>query len=388
MTTHTSPADPSTPDAGAILECPHGIECGACALLGQSYDAQLRRKRRFLGDALQSYRKLARAEVLDCMESPLTSGYRNRAKMAVGISKYDPTSLGYFREGTREIIDAPHCKVLVPELLETTRALRDFLRSASIPRELRHIDVRCGSDPKRQHLILVLRTDERLRLPIEGLRRACRHVDGISVNLNPKGGAQVIKGPIHHQWGAREVFVERGPLSLRVSPGSFFQVNLSVLPRIHAVMGEFLDGGDVLADLYSGVGTHGLALADRFSRVVCVEGVRSSVADTKASAKRARLGHVSVIPKPVERSLKPLLDADPDSVVMNPSRAGARPEVLDALLTSRADRIVYLSCDPRTLGRDLDVLVRGGFELVSTQPIDMMPQTRQVEAIALLARRR
>ncbi len=374
-------------DHPAFVDCPHGADCGACALLGVSYSAQLGRKRRNLGQALQRYRTLARAELLWCLESPLVEKYRNRARMAVGMSKGREIKLGYFRSRSREITDAPNCQVLVPEILETSRALRGLIATTgSIPRELRHVDIRCGTDPSRQHLILVLRTDQLPRLPIDKIRHACRRVDGISVNLNPSAGPQVLKGRIQPIWGERETYVEIEDLSLRVSPGAFFQVNLPILPEIHHKMAEFLGRGEVLADLYAGVGTHGLALREAFRRVVCVEGVRSAVADTKATIKRYQLKGIDVIGKPVERALGPLAEAKADCVVMNPSRAGARRAVLETLATSPARRIAYLSCDPKTLCRDLDFLVASGFRTVSVQPIDMMPQTRQVEAIALLRR--
>ncbi len=381
----------------ATIDCPHAEDCGACALLGVGYPFQLGRKRRILGEALKRYRRLAKAELLSCLESPRVEKYRNRAKMAVGISKDRQTRLGYFRSGTREITDAPDCRVLIPEILETTRALRGLIATTGgIPRELRHVDIRCGSDPGRQHLILVLRTDKLPRLPIDKIRRACRRVDGISVNLNPSAGAQVLKGPISPVWGAREVYVEVADLSLRVSPGAFFQVNLPLLPEIHRLMADFLGRGEVLADLYAGVGTHGLTLSRshagggqptrRFRRVVLVEGARRAVADAKATIRRHQLTGVEVVAKPVERSLKQLAAARADCVVMNPSRPGAKLPVLEALVASPARRIAYLSCDPATLCRDLDFLVESGFRLVSAQPIDMMPQTRQVEALALLSR--
>ncbi len=378
------------------VDCPHGEDCGACGLLGVGYPFQLGRKRRILGEALKRYRTLARAELLPCLESPLIEKYRNRAKMAVGLSKDRQVRLGYFRARSREITDAPDCRVLIPEILETSRALRGLLATTGgIPRELRHVDIRCGSDPGRQHLILVLRSKKLLRLPIDKIRHACRRVDGISVNLNPSAGPQVLKGQILPIWGAREVYVEAGGMSLRVSPGAFFQVNLALLPEIHRLMTEFLGHGNVLADLYSGVGTHGLTLsrshpgggqAKRFRRVVCIEGARPAVADTKASIRRYRLTGVDVVAKSVERALGPLAAARADCVVMNPSRPGAKLAVLEALVASPARKIVYLSCEPATLCRDLDFLVESGFRLVSAQPIDMMPQTRQVESLALLRR--
>ncbi|MEM1182784.1 MAG: 23S rRNA (uracil(1939)-C(5))-methyltransferase RlmD [Acidobacteriota bacterium] len=369
------------------VRCRHGDECGACSGLGFEYGAQLARKQRLLTTALGRYRSLAKTAVLPCLPSPKIKRYRNRAKMAVGMSKFDPTKLGYFGSGTRNIVDAPECQVLEPELAETVVALRSLLRSGPrFPRELRHIDLRCGTEPRRQHLTLVIRSREMPKLPLDAVRKACRWVNGISVNLNPSGGPQVIRGPIEHQWGAREVFVEVAEMELRVSANSFFQVNFSMLEEIQDQMGSFLGRGDSLLDLYSGVGTHGLALARRFRRVTAIEGVRSSVADARSTIKRYGLRHVSVVPKPVERSLKAVAAAEADAVILNPSRAGAKEEVLDALALSPAKKLIYLSCEPKTLSRDLDRLVANGFRLVSVRPIDMMPQTHQVEAMALLRR--
>ena len=375
-------------DVRRVVRCRHGEECGACTGLGFEYGAQLRRKQQILRAALAQYRTLERAEVLSTLESPQIDGYRNRAKLAVGLSKYDQPKLGYFGAASRNIVDAPDCRVLQPELMHSAGALRKLLRGGSVrvPRELRHVDLRCGTDARRQHMTLVLRTREMPRLPIDAMRKACRFVDGISVNLNPSPGPQVIRGPIEHQWGAREIYVEVGKLSLRVSANSFFQVNLAMLPKIHALMGDFLGRGQSLLDLYAGVGTHGFAFAHSFRKVTAVEGVRSSVADAKATIKRYSLNHVSVVPKPVERSLRALEQAEADAVILNPSRAGAKSDVLDALALSPAEKLVYLSCEPRTLARDLDRLVSGGFKLRTVRPIDMMPQTDQVEAMALLGR--
>ena len=373
--------------AASLVSCPHASECGACAYLERDYADQLGRKREILIAAMARYPGLRRTEVLDSLPSPLVAEYRNRAKMAVGFSRRGGTRLGYFRAGTREIVDAPDCRVVLPEILDTSRRLRTLLAAPpSFPRELRHIDLRCGSDRGRQHLTLVLRASERPALPLDAVRNACPAVNGVSFNLNPGAGPQVIRGPIRPLWGAREVWVDHAGVRLRVSPGSFFQVNLSLLPAIHRLMERHIEGGRLLADLYSGVGTHGLALRSRFPRVLFVEGSRGAAADLKATIRSHGLLGVEVIASAVERALGRLNDPELDAVVLNPSRAGAREPVLQAIAGSPASRVAYLSCEPTTLCRDLDVLQRRGFVLVSTQPIDMMPQTSQVEALALLRR--
>lgn len=373
-------------DATTPVSCIHDADCGACVLLGTGYTAQLGQKREILVEAIRKQSLLRGVKPLPCLPSPLVDSYRNRAKMAVGISPKE-TRLGYFRTGTREIVDAPECRVLVPELLETTGRIRRFLqRSRNIPPALRYVDLRCGSDPTRQHVTLVFRDTALPPFPLDLLRRACPAVTGISANLNPESDGQVIRGAIRPLWGEREVWVDHANLKFRVSPAAFFQVNLRILPVIHTLMARFFERGDVLADLYAGVGTHGLALRRRFRRVLFAEGSRSAVADLKSTVRAHRIEGVAIVPVAVERGLTRLRDETPDAVVLNPSRAGAHPAVLDAVSRCPVTKLAYLSCDPTTLCRDLHHLRRAGFEIRSVQPIDMMPQTRQVEALALLTR--
>lgn len=375
----------ATPDQ--MVDCPHRVECGACSLLRQPYRAQLESKRRWLMEALDEKGRPDRRKILPTLPSPQIEGYRNRAKMTVSTDRERRSMLGYFQRGSREVVDAPHCGVLVPELLETTDRLRRLLNSSvRFPFVLRHIDLRCGSDPTRQHLTLVIKSETLPKLPIEAITEACPHITGIGVNLNPTGGSQVIKGRIDPVAGEREVYVDSAGLSLRVSPGSFFQVNLGLLPEIHSRMAEFLGGGNLLLDLYAGVGTHGLALRRDFRRVLCVEGVRSSVADARASIKAGRVDNVEILANPIHRALRRLQSEKPAAVILNPSGVGADSRALGAVITSTARSVAYLSCNPTTLARDLAELIGGGFHLVTVQPIDMMPQTRQVEALAFLRR--
>ena len=370
-----------------IVDCPHRVECGACSLLREPYGKQLESKRQWLMEAIAKKSRFNKDKILPTLGSPQFEGYRNRAKMAISTDRDRRSALGYFQRGSREVVDAPHCGVLVPELLETTDSLRRLLNSSTrFPFVLRHIDLRCGTDPTQQHLTLVIKAETTPKLPIEAIANACPHVAGIGINLNPGRGPQVIKGPIAPVHGAREVYVDSAGLSLRVSPGSFFQVNLGLLPEIHARMAEFLDGGKLLVDLYAGVGTHGLALRQRFRRVLCVEGVRSSVADAKASIKAGRVENVEILGSPIHRAQSRLRSERPDAIILNPSAAGADPPTLEMIVSSPTQRVAYLSCDPTTLVRDMAALIEGGFQLVTIQAIDMMPQTRQVEALAFLRR--
>lgn len=349
---------------------------------------QLEGKRRDVEAALDE-EELDFVRVLPCLPSPKILGYRNRAKMAVEVAGPGRLELGYYREGTRHLVDAPECRVLEPDLLATLGSVREALaRMGPAASGLRHVDLRCGSDTQRQHLVAIVDARSRAEPRWDALRRAASFVTGISINRHPGSGPLVVKGPIEHAWGEREVWVELPTVKLRVSPGAFFQVNLSILEAIHERMRDFLGTGRSLVDLYAGVGTHGLALHDAFDRVTCIEGVRRSALDAKASIETSGIRSATVIASPVERALRGFTEARPDAVILNPSRQGAELRVMQAIVRSRAGRVAYLSCDPKTMARDLVPLIEGGFEAEAVLPLDMMPQTRHVEALALLERRR
>ncbi len=319
------------------VDCPHRVPCGACSLLRKPYPEQLKQKRRWLGEALDKELTIQTEQVLLTLESPLIEGYRNRAKMAISTDRDRRSSLGYFQRRSREVVDAPDCGVLVPELLQTTRSLRRLMNSSTrFPFVLRHVDLRCGSDPRQQHLTLVIKSETLPKIPLEAIVNACPNVAGIAVNLNPKGGPQVIKGRIDPLWGEREVWVRSAGLELRVSPGSFFQVNLGLLEKIHSRMAEFLGEGKLLFDLYAGVGTHALALRQQFRRILCVEGVRSATADAKAAVKLGRVENVEILANPIRRALHRLRSEKPDAVILNPSAAGAEELALEMIVESTA----------------------------------------------------
>lgn len=372
--------------ASTVVHCPHASACGACALLGVPQHEQLAEKREILKDALWAQDQLRGFEPLRTLPSPVQEGYRNRAKMAFDADADGGPALGYFRPRSRHVVDAEQCRVLVPELLQTVQKLRLLFRAPKLtPDGLRFIDLRCGSDPRRQHLTFVLGKRE-IRLPLVAIREACRFVTGIGVNYNPGAGAQVIKGPVDPAWGEEHVRFDLDASTLVVSASSFFQVNLGMLRQIHERLREFLGGGGVLADLYAGVGTHGIELRGPFRRVICVEGVSAAVRDCRSSIAASHAGNVAVMAAPVEKSLSRLHVEQPDVIVMNPSREGVLPEVLEAIGAGSAQRVAYLSCNPHTLARDLVGLIEAGFGILSVEPLDMMPQTMQVEALALLER--
>jgi len=172
-----------------------------------------------------------------------------------------------------------------------------------------------------------------------------------------------------------------GPL--RVPATGFLQVNPSVLPAVHGAMAEHLGGEGDLHDLFCGVGVHGLRLVGDGQRLFGYELQQATVEAARINAGTRRSDVNSFfVAGPCEETFRA---PSAPRVVLNPGRSGCRPELLDRLLSSRPERVAYLSCNPRSLVRDLRQLVRGGLRVCRLVPVDMMPQTDQIEALALLA---
>ena len=185
--------------------------------------------------------------------------------------------------------------------------------------------------------------------------------------------------------GSSHIYERLGELRLRISSGSFFQVNTSQAEKLVGVVRRYLEptGDEVLLDAYCGVGTFGLALAGQVSQVIGIEESPSAIEDARINA--GGLEHVSFHEGRVEDML-PGIEANLDLAILDPPRAGCQPAVLKALMERTPHRIAYVSCDPATLARDLRVLSDGGYELQEVQPVDMFPQTAHIEAAALLTR--
>jgi 23S rRNA (uracil1939-C5)-methyltransferase len=357
------------------FDCPHSPRCPGCALIDRPYADQLAAKRARVAEALGRYPSLASVEVEAALPAPSPTGYRTRAKLPVRGG-----AIGLYAAGTHDVVDSPECRVLSPALLEVVGGLR-ALRLAN---GVRYVDLREDADG-RVGLTLVVGRDPRKdeAWPVEALRRACPRLASIAVNYNPVPDKQVLGPTTRLVWGAPALPAEAGGRRVHLRPGTFFQANPAVLAQAHALMRAHFapERAGTLLDLYAGAGAHALALADGADAVLGVEEGAGAVEDGNAAAP----GNVRLVAGAVEAVLGAGVPVKaPLHVVLNPSRRGARPEALEALCALSPARVAYLSCEPRTLARDLDVLVRSGLRVERVVPLDMLPLTDHVETLALL----
>ncbi len=384
----------------AAVRCPHGPRCVPCPLRGLPYREQLARKRRTVEDALRSYPGLGAVDVGDVVGSRDLFGYRNVAKLAVRPARGGGLRAGVYEPGTHRLVEASRCEVQHPAISEAIEAtLEEASRlglSAYDERagtgDLRYVVARWSAWSRRVLLILVTarRDLPALRELARGLPRRVRSLGGIVQNVNGERG-NVILGRTWATLRPPAVLVDRiGFLTLQTSPGSFLQGNLWSARRIYETALEWagLRGGDVAIDVFCGVGPLSFYLATRSARVFGIEEVEGAVADARANQRRNGFHNLRFEAAPAEEAL-PRLRSElgrASLVTLNPPRKGVTHAVLAEVAALSPERIVYVSCNPETLARDLDRLGGLGYRTLRTLPFDMLPQTEHVEVVALAER--
>jgi 23S rRNA (uracil1939-C5)-methyltransferase len=386
--------------------CPVYAECGGCSWQHLAYPAQLAAKRAIVVEAL---RRLGHVEDADSLVRPVLGAdppWRYRHKMAVPFgppaAPGGPPRAGFYAPRSHRIVPFAACAIQHPlldrALAETVRLCATLGVPAYDPATgrgiLRHLVGRVSNDGRELLLCLVTARPD---FP-QGGEMALRLMEAlpacVGVVQNVQGApGNAILGPVTRTLRGRGHLHERlDGLQFLVSAPSFFQVSPLQAERLYAVALEqaALDRRQVVYDLYAGVGTLSLFLARAAGRVHAVEEVAPAVADGRRNAAANHLSNLSFHLGATEAVLPALLahGPRPDVVVLDPPRKGAAASVCEAIARAAPARVVYVSCNPATLARDVERLAAHGYALQEVQPVDMFPQTAHVECSALLVRRR
>jgi len=389
--------------------CPHhaapsrpGPACGGCDWQHLSYEAQLRAKRGVVVDCVQRIGKFADAEklVAKLRAAPKPWAYRNKVQIPFGNGPHGPV-MGFYAAGSRSIVDMRECPVQPDLSLRIALTVKKmavarrwtFYDQTSGKGWLRHLYIRTNVENQAIVALVVTRGEfpDREAFAAE-LRAQHPEVIGLHVNIQQERTSVVIGEQWRRLWGAREIEETMGRFRFSMTPGAFMQVNTPSAEILYdEAKAAVKDGGRKFPmglDLYCGVGTLTLWMADSFPRIVGVEENREAVQDAYRNAERNgvknarfRAGRAeSVLPK-----LAAELPAEV-AVTVDPPRVGLSQPVRRFLTDKRVKRVVYVSCDPATFARDAQFLAHSGFSLKRVQPVDLFPQTSHVELVALLDR--
>lgn len=373
--------------------CSHFGRCGGCQWQMLDYGRQLIYKKKILQETL------FRLGGVSCPEIeiiPHSSGwrYRNKAQFPV-VQKETGKEIGYYLRGSHRLERLSSCPILEGPLDSTAAEVIPIIENSSLKGydeanhrgQLRHLVLRFSRYRGRALLSLVTRNRRDSPQELVWRLSAIPGLAGIHQNINPRRGNTVLGLTWQKLWGEDHLWEEMAGLKLRLSPGSFLQVNMEVAERAYGLLERALElGGDeVVLDVYSGIGAIALSLSRCAGRVLAIEEVPSAVEDARASAQSNNIGNCCFIEGRAGEVLDTMDRAE--VVVLDPPRKGVEESALAALGKLRPLKVAYLSCNPATLARDLKRLLAMDFELQRMWMLDMFPQTYHIEALAILRRR-
>jgi 23S rRNA (uracil1939-C5)-methyltransferase len=362
--------------------CPYFARCGGCHYQHASYEHQLEIKKEILRETLRRTAKLELPFDIEVHPSPPWN-YRNRSRLQVQLT---PTfAAGYFKLASHELLGVEECPISSPLINRGIAALWQSGRAGKVPEGIREVeffanaddsqllvDVRCAGTARRSAV----------REWAQEFRAALPEITGVVAFREPNPGDRKAR--------AQEVLVTVGADNLtyqtrrwayRVSAGSFFQTNRHLTDKLLEIVTKG-QSGQLALDLYAGAGLFSTALACDFRHIVCVEMSQTSSADLAYN----RSPNGEVVQATAEQYLARPVPNKPDLVVVDPPRSGLGERVARLLATLAAPRIVYVSCDPATLARDLVTLLTAGYRAEQVHLVDLFPQTYHLESVVHLVR--
>ncbi|KIL48183.1 23S rRNA (uracil(1939)-C(5))-methyltransferase RlmD [Jeotgalibacillus soli] len=371
--------------------------CGGCQLQHLDYDAQLKAKQKQVKDVLTRIGKLPDVSVHPTlgMEDPWR--YRNKSQVPVG-TRDGSIIAGFYAKRSHEIVDMEECIIsghvsdqVVQLVKEKANQLGiqpyDEIRHKGI---LRHVLIRYGRTSGEVMVVFVTRTNE---LPhanelVDMLKENITSLTSVVHNVNNQKTNVIMGNKTTVLWGREVIYDSIDDIQFAISARSFYQVNPVQTEVLYKKALEYaqLTGEETVVDAYCGIGTISLFLAQKAKKVYGVEIVEQAIEDAKKNAELNGIKNAEfkagpaevVIPKWHDQGIKA------DVIVVDPPRKGCDEALLSTIIEMKPKRVVYVSCNPGTLARDLRVLEDGGFRTVEVQPVDMFPQTSHVECVSLI----
>ena len=375
-----------------VPDCPHYPACGGCDFRHLTYEEELEAKRQRVEDAL---RRIGGADiaVTEILASPQMTGYRNKSQFPMSPEG----RAGFYRARSHQVIPAADCLLQSPQAGAIARAVEDYLRENSVPAYdetrheglLRHIFVRTNANG--QALVCLIVNGDRLPREEELIRRvrgACPDTVGVVLSANTRRTNVVLGDRYRTLWGQDYLEDTLCGITFRLAIPAFYQVNRRQAERLYEKALELaeLTGEETVLDLYCGAGTITLVMARKAKRAIGAEIVPEAVDNARENALRNGISNAeffcgdaaAVAEKLAREKLRP------DVVVVDPPRKGLEESVIDSIAEMAPKRVVYVSCDPGTLARDVKRFHERGYTLQKAVAADLFPRTKHVETVTLL----
>ena len=382
--------------------CPMARPCGGCQLQMMDYQEQLRFKQKKIEDNLRrigGFEQIPMEPILG-MEQPFR--YRNKAQFPVGTDKEGNLVTGFYAGRTHDIINNRNCYLGVEENRQVLDVVLGWMEKYGVSAYdektgtglVRHILIRYGFKTREMMVCLVINGE---RVPKqEALVERLREISGmtsITTSTNQERTNVIMGSKIRTLWGTPYISDYIGEVKYQISPLSFYQVNPVQTEKLYGTALEYagLDGNETVWDLYCGIGTISLFLAQKAKKVYGVEIVPAAIEDARRNAELNGITNAEFFVGKAEEVLPEMYakgEARADVIVVDPPRKGCDAALLETVVKMQPERIVYVSCDSATLARDLKWLCAEGYEMKKVRGVDMFPMTGHVETVVLLSHKK
>ncbi|MBQ6798036.1 MAG: 23S rRNA (uracil(1939)-C(5))-methyltransferase RlmD [Oscillospiraceae bacterium] len=388
-----------TPSAHRVKPaCPYAGLCGGCAFQHMDYEEECTLKAQRVEDALTRIGGL-QLDGLSITGAKTTGNYRTKAQFPVGMPE-GKADAGFFRQRSHQVIPIERCGIQSEDADKIRAAAVEWMRKYRVPVYdevahsglVRHIYVRCGF-ATGQVLACIVANGETLPKEqelVSMLRAAVPNLTTVVLSIHTKKGNAVLGDRFRTLWGEGYIEDILCGLRFRLSPRSFYQVNRDQAERLYekAIALAELDETKTALDLYCGTGTITLCMAKQAGSVIGVEIIEAAIHDAKENAERNGIKNARFFCADAGEAALRLAEegTKPDVIMVDPPRKGISMDVIDAMVTMAPQRIVYVSCDPATLARDVKLLEERGYKAIHAEAVDLFPRCAHVESVVCLSR--
>ncbi|SDZ84103.1 23S rRNA m(5)U-1939 methyltransferase [Desulfuromusa kysingii] len=380
------------------VACKVEHQCLGCPLISMKYSDQLLFKQQRVTSALQKQGLLDDIDVPAVFPSDPPFGYRASAKLAFSRHR-EKVFIGLYKRGSHEVIDCPECPVHHPLINKITAVVRDEVQRQNISVYnsrhqrglLRYLVVRVSPHSGKALVTFVSNFRDLQQLPklAKWLMRKVPEVIGVHQNINSSGGNVILGEQTMRLQGLPDLIETIGDIRLRIAPEAFFQINTTQAARIYALVRQWaqLNKQDSAIDLYCGIGGIALHLAKDAGQVEGIEYFAGAVRNATENSHLNNLNNCHFFAGDAAEELQKRSEQrNPTLITVNPPRKGCSDDLLEALYKLQPKQIIYVSCDPDSLSRDLKTLTENGYKIKQLQPVDMFPQTAHIETVVQLER--
>ena len=376
--------------------CPVSGKCGACQMIDMPYDKQLRKKHGHLSELLSPFCKV---ESFVGMDSP--EHYRCKVHAVFTHDRKGNPLSGIYREGSHEVVPVDSCLLEDEKADAIIASIRGMLKSFKIKTYdedngfglLRHVLVRIGKNSGEIMVVLVTVSPV---FPsknnfVKALLKEHPEITTIVLNVNDKQTSMILGDKEKAIYGPGFIYDYCCDMKFKISPKSFYQVNPVQTERLYRTAIDMADlsGDEIALDCYSGVGTIGIIASAHVKEVISVELNKDAVRDAILNARINEVKNITFYQNDATQFMQQMAASGDkvDVVFMDPPRSGSTVEFIDAVKTLSPCKVVYISCSPDSLARDLSIFEKKGYSAAKAVPVDMFPFTRGIETVVLLTKK-